>query len=98
MKIKGLRWYMAGLICLVTALNYLDRNTLPLLAQTLERELGITADKYAEITTAFLIGYMIMYAVSGRVIDFLGSRRGFAVFVFGWSVVDTLHYFARSAL
>jgi ACS family hexuronate transporter-like MFS transporter len=98
MKIKGLRWYMAGLICLVTALNYLDRNTLPLLAQTLERELGITADKYAEITTAFLIGYMIMYAVSGRVIDFLGSRRGFAVFVFGWAVVDTVHYFARSAL
>jgi ACS family hexuronate transporter-like MFS transporter len=33
--IKGLRWYIAGLLCLSTALNYLDRQTLALLAATL---------------------------------------------------------------
>ena len=37
-----------------------------------------------------------MYAVSGRIIDFLGTRLGFALFVGAWSVVDALHAFART--
>ncbi|MCX7009962.1 MAG: MFS transporter, partial [Kiritimatiellaeota bacterium] len=98
MKIKGLRWYIAGMLCLVTALNYLDRQTLALLAQTLEKELGITTEKYSFIITAFLISYTIMYAVSGRLIDYFGTRRGFTIFVSGWTVADVLHYFAQTAL
>src|ERR1019366_4317331 len=95
--IKNLRWYMAGLICLVTALNYLDRNTLSLVKPWLEKDLGVTHEIYGNIQAAFLIGYMIMYAVSGRVIDFLGTRRGFAVFVSGGSLVDLLHSVAQNA-
>ena len=68
MKIRGLRWYIAGLICLTTALNYLDRQTLALLAHTLETELGITTIQYSYVTAAFLTSYTIMYAVSGRLI------------------------------
>ena len=98
MKIKGLRWYIAGMLCLVTALNYLDRQTLALLATTLEKELGITTEKYSFIITAFLISYTLMYAVSGRLIDYLGTRRGFAIFVSGWTMADVLHTFARTAL
>ena len=85
-----------GLICLTTALNYMDRQTLALLAHTLEKELGITTLQYSYITAAFLTSYTIMYAVSGRLIDYLGSRRGLAIFVFGWSMVDVLHSFARN--
>ncbi|MGA2177453.1 MAG: MFS transporter [Verrucomicrobiota bacterium] len=96
MKIKGLRWYIMGLICLTTALNYMDRQTLALLAHTLERELGITTLQYSHITAAFLTSYTIMYAVSGRLIDYLGSRRGLAIFVSGWSIVDVMHSFARN--
>lgn len=95
--IRNLRWYMAGLICLVTALNYLDRNTLALVKPWLEREIGVTHESYANIQSAFLIGYMIMYAVSGLAIDFLGTRRGFALFVSSWAVVDFLHSFAQNA-
>src|SRR5580700_8679916 len=96
MKIQGLRWYVAGLICLTTALNYMDRQTLALLAGTLEKELSITTIQYAYVTTAFLTSYTIMYAVSGRLIDYLGTRRGFAIFVAAWSVVDLMHMFART--
>lgn len=96
MKIRGLRWYVAGLICLTTALNYMDRQTLALLAHTLEKELGITTIQYSYVTAAFLTSYTIMYAVSGRLMDYLGTRRGFAIFVAGWSVVDFTHMFARS--
>ena len=97
MHIRGLRWYIAGLIGLTTALNYMDRQTLALLAQTLEKELGITTMQYSYVTTAFLASYTVMYAVSGRLIDYLGTRRGFAIFVAGWSVVDVMHMFARTA-
>jgi ACS family hexuronate transporter-like MFS transporter len=96
MKIKGLRWYVAGLICLTTALNYMDRQTLSLLAHTLNLELGITKIQYSRITAAFLTSYTIMYAVSGRLIDYFGTRKGFAFFVSGWSVVDLMHMFART--
>lgn len=96
MKIRGLRWYIVGLIALTTALNYLDRQTLALLAQTLEKELGLTITQYSKVTAAFLTSYTIMYAVGGRLIDYLGTRRGLAVFVSGWSVVDLLHTFART--
>ena len=96
MKIRGLRWYVAGLICLTTALNYMDRQTLALLAHTLETELGITTIQYSYVTAAFLTSYTIMYAVSGRLIDYLGTRRGCAIFVAGWSVVDMMHMFART--
>ena len=96
-KIRGLRWYIAGVLCLATALNYFDRQTLALLANTLERELGITTAQYSYVTAAFLVSYTIMYAVSGRLIDRMGTRRGLTVFVFGWSVANALHGLANTA-
>jgi len=96
MKVKGLRWYVAGLICLTTALNYMDRQTLALLAHTLDKELGITTIQYSYVTAAFLASYTIMYAVSGRLVDYLGTRRGFGIFVAAWSFVDMMHVFART--
>src|SRR5687767_3180597 len=96
-KIPGLRWYMVGMLCVASELNYLDRQTLSVLAQTIQDELGITTMQYANITSAFLISYTIMYAVSGRLVDILGTRRSFIIFVTGWSIANMLHGFARTA-
>ena len=97
-QVQGLRWYIAGLLCLTSALNYLDRQTLSVLAQTIQTDLHITTVEYARITSAFLLSYTIMYAVSGRVIDALGTRRSLLIFVSGWSVANALHALARTAL
>lgn len=96
-KLRGLRWYIAGLLCLASGLNYLDRQTLSVLAQTIQDELGLTTMQYSQITSAFLVSYTIMYAVSGRLVDFLGTRRSFLLFVSGWSMANMLHFFARTA-
>src|SRR5580700_3502412 len=98
MKITGLRWYIVGLLCLVTAFNYFDRQTLALLSGTLEKVWGITTVQYSYITSAWLISYMVMNAVNGRLIDFLGTRRGLGIFVAIWSAADALHALARSFL
>ena len=95
--IKNLRWYIVGLLCLVSELNYLDRQTLSVLAQTIQDELGITTIEYADITSAFLISYTVMYAVCGRLVDRLGTRSSFMIFVSGWSVANMLHALARTA-
>ena len=96
--IKHLRWYVAVMLCLSSELNYLDRQTLSVLADTIQRELGITTVQYSYITSSFLVSYTIMYAVSGRLIDRLGTRRGFMIFVSGWSVANMLHGLANTAL
>ncbi len=98
MKIKGLRWYIVGLLCLVTAFNYFDRQTLALLSGTLEKVWGITTVQYSYLTSAWLISYMVMNAVNGRLIDFLGTRRGLGIFVAIWSGADALHALARTFL
>lgn len=97
MKIPHLRWYIAGMLCLATGLNYLDRLVLSVLAQTIQQELNISTVQYSRIISWFLVSYTIMYAVSGRLVDHLGTRRSFNLFVSGWSAVNMLHGFARSA-
>jgi ACS family hexuronate transporter-like MFS transporter len=96
MKIKGLRWYIAFLLCLASALNYLDRQTLSVLIGTIKEELNLTNASYGAINAWFLASYGVMYAVSGRIIDYIGTRRGFMLFVSGWSVANMLHVFAAS--
>ncbi len=94
--IKHLRWYIAGLLCLSSEINYLDRQTLSVLADTIQKDLGLSTVDYSHITAAFLWSYTVMYAVSGRLIDFLGVRRGFLIFVSGWSIANMLHGFAST--
>ncbi len=95
--IRSVRWYIAGLLCLSSELNYLDRQTLSVLAATIQADLHLTDVDYSRITSAFLVSYTIMYAVSGKLVDVLGTRRSFLIFVSSWSVANMLHGFARSA-
>lgn len=94
---ESLRWTVAGLLFLSTGLNYLDRQTLSILATTIQADLQIDDMGYAQITSYFLFSYTIMYAVSGRLVDFLGTRRSLALAVSGWSLAGMLHGVAHSA-
>ena len=94
--VRHLRWYIAGLLCLASALNYLDRQTLSVLIGTIKDELHLTNASYGDINAWFLVSYGVMYAVSGRIIDHIGTRRGFVLFVSGWSVANMLHVFAAT--
>ncbi len=98
LKIQHLRWYIVGLLCFSSIINYLDRQTLSVLSKTLQEELHFDNVQYSYMTTSFLVSYIIMYAVSGRLMDHLGTRRGFALFASGWSIVTVLHSLGRSVL
>jgi ACS family hexuronate transporter-like MFS transporter len=94
--IPHLRWYIAILICLASELNYLDRQALSVLAETIKKELGMTTVDSSRVTFTFLFSYTIFYAISGRIVDALGTRKSFSLFVSAWSVANMLHGFARS--
>lgn len=93
-KLKGLRWWIVGLICLGTVINYLARNSLAVLAPELEKTLRFSTQQYSYIVAAFQVGYTVMQSVCGYVLDFLGLRSGFALFAIAWSLSNVLHAFA----
>jgi ACS family hexuronate transporter-like MFS transporter len=95
MKIPRLRWTIAGLLFLSTAVNYADRLALSVVSSDIRVEFHMTEQDYSYVITAFLVAYAIMYAGSGYVVDRLGSRLGFAVFVFTWSMAAVLHGLVR---
>ena len=94
MKIPQMRWVVAALLFLATAINYADRLALSVISTDLRREFSMTETDYSQVVSVFLIAYAVMYAFSGYIVDRLGTRRGFSVFVFVWSCAAMLHGFA----
>jgi MFS transporter, ACS family, hexuronate transporter len=97
-KIRGLRWWIVGMICLVTIINYIDRQTLSVLAPTIREEFGMSNVSYSRVVTIFLLGYTISQALSGKVLDRIGVRRGFMLFVGIWTIASMLHATARNVI
>src|SRR3712207_8968115 len=71
--------------------NYVDRQTLSVLAPTIREEFDMSNAAYSRVVTFFLLGYTISQALSGRVLDRIGARRGFMLFVGIWSIASMLH-------
>ncbi len=95
MKIRGLRWWMIGLLMLGSILNYLTRSTLAVAAPTLLQDLHITAKQYSWIVGTFQ-GTLMLQPAAGWVLDVVGLRTGFALFVVAWSLISMAHALARS--
>ena len=89
-----LRWVMISLVFLATAINYLDRQTLSVIAPTLRDHFGMTNTDYGVIIFAFMLTYTVMNGFSGLFIDRVGTRVGYAVCVLLWSIAAILHAFA----
>ncbi|MEI7105731.1 MFS transporter [Pectobacterium versatile] len=85
-KIKGLRWYMIGLVTIGTVLGYLTRNAMSVAAPTLQDQLHITTQQYSYIVAAYSACYTIMQPIAGYVLDLLGTKIGYAMFAILWAI------------
>jgi MFS transporter, ACS family, aldohexuronate transporter len=94
MKLPRIAWAIASLLCLATTINYLDRQAIGIVSVEIQREFSLTQEHYSYIVSAFLLAYAIGYGFSGYIVDRLGAKRGFAVFMASWSVAQLLHGFA----
>ena len=88
--IRGLRWWIAAVLFASTIINYLDRQTLSLLAPYLKVQYHWTNSDYAAIVILFRVAYAIGQTAFGRLMDRIGTRRGLTLTVLWYSVVSVL--------
>ena len=88
--IPSLRWWIGGLLFASTVINYIDRQTLSLLAPYLKLEFHWTNSDYANIAIAFRVAYSIGQTAFGRLMDRIGTRRGLTLTVIWYSIISML--------
>jgi len=93
--ITSLRWRIGGLLFASTVINYIDRQTLSLLAPYLKVSYHWTNSDYANLAIAFRVAYTLGQSVFGRLVDRAGTRRGLTFTVIGYSIVSMLTSLAR---
>ncbi len=88
--IPHLRWFIAALLLAASVINYIDRQTLSILATTIQRELNLNDLTYAKVVQAFLFAYTFAYLLSGRIVDHWGPRAAQTGFLVWWSIANLL--------
>jgi MFS transporter, ACS family, hexuronate transporter len=89
-----LRWYICGLLFFATTVNYMDRQVLGILKPVLSRDLHWNEADFGWIIFAFQLSYAFMMPIAGRVMDWLGTRLGYALAVLVWSLASMSHAIA----
>lgn len=96
MKKGYYRWGICALLFFATTINYIDRQVLGILAPTLEKEIGWSELDYGYIVTAFSAAYALGLLFMGGLIDKIGTKIGYSLAIFGWSVAAMLHAAAKN--
>ena len=83
MQIKGLRWYIIGLIGLATIINYIDRTAISIMWPYIYKDFDIdekdSKEALALISNFFMIAYALGQTFTGKIMDSIGTRLGFVV-------------------
>lgn len=95
-KIGNYRWTICALVFFATTVNYLDRSVISLLKSTLSQEFNWNDGDYADIELAFKITYALGMLGAGRIIDVLGTKMGYLIATFLWSVAAVGHALVTS--
>jgi MFS transporter, ACS family, hexuronate transporter len=85
------RWTICALLFFATTVNYLDRQVLSLLKPKLEELYGWSNSDYANIASVFQFTYAISMLFAGRIVDRLGTKKGYAWAIVIWSLGAVLH-------
>jgi len=89
-SIPSLRWWIAGILFASTVINYVDRQTLSVLAPYLKLQYHWTNNDYADIVIAFRVAYSLGQTVFGRLLDRVGTRRGLTITVAWYSIISMM--------
>jgi MFS transporter, ACS family, hexuronate transporter len=85
------RWVICALLLLGTTKNYMDRQVIGLLKPTLQHDLGWDEIQYGHLVSIFQLAYALGMLLVGRLIDWLGTRLGYALAMVGWSLASMCH-------
>jgi ACS family hexuronate transporter-like MFS transporter len=85
------RWIVCALLFFATTINYIDRQILALLKETLDREIGWTNTQFGSVNSAFQLAYAVGLLAFGWFIDRFGTKIGYAVSIAAWSLAAMGH-------
>jgi ACS family hexuronate transporter-like MFS transporter len=92
------RWILCWLLFGASALSFLDRQVLSVLAPALTAEFGMSNTDYSRVVTAFVLSYTIMFTLGGRMMDRIGTKLGMALAVGLWSIASGAHALVYGAM
>ncbi len=95
-KKTSFRWVILALLFFATTVNYLDRQVISLLKNTLEKEFNWSEKDYANLVIAFQVSYAIGMVGIGRFIDKIGTKKGYALAIITWSISAMAHALATT--
>lgn len=93
-----MRWLILALFFGTTILNQIDRQTLSILAPTIQADLGVSTIQYSFVVQSFLVFYALGMFLAGPVTDRLGAKRAIMLFLGFWSVAQMATGAVRSFL
>ena len=96
-RVSRLRWGILALLFAATVLNYVDRQTLSILASQVQKDLGIDDVGYARVVQMFLVAYALSYLGAGWVTDKLGAKLTLTLFLGWWSLANMATGWVRNA-
>ena len=96
LRVRRLRWAVGAILCACITISYLDRNTMGLAVTAIRDsgEIPISDGDFANLVSAFLFAYALMYVGGGKLLDVLGTRLGFLLVTVFWSFAVISHGFA----
>jgi len=97
-RVAHLRWWIGALLFASTVINYIDRQTLNVLAPYLKAEYHWTNSDFALIVISFRLSYAVVQFLGGRLVDLLGTRRGLSLTVAWYSTMAMLTSLSRGLL
>jgi ACS family hexuronate transporter-like MFS transporter len=93
---KKYRWFIVFMLLVATTINYVDRQVIGLLKPILEKEFDWTETDFARIVMAFSAAYATGLLLMGRLIDRVGTKKGYSISVIIWSVAGMMHAVVQS--
>src|SRR5579872_5659271 len=80
------RWFIASLVFFITLVNFIDRSAISFVIDPLKKEFGFTDTQFGMILSAFGLGYVLLTAFGGWLVDLWGPRLVWALAAVAWSL------------
>jgi ACS family hexuronate transporter-like MFS transporter len=93
-RVGHYRWVICALLFFAATINYVDRQVIGILKPTLQAAFGWSEVDYADIIFAFQLAYALGLVLAGRLMDRLGTKRGFSLALVVWSAAAIAHAIA----
>lgn len=90
------RWIILTFLFIATTILYIDRSALGILAPELQKSIGWSEEQYGIINSVFMIAYAVCFILMGKIIDTIGTRKGYLLSIGIWSLATLGHALSRS--